>query len=131
MTHSEEVFEGLREHAFRVAYQMIGGAADAEDLVQDAWLSRTSMARRAPLLGVTAEVDEAGPSGSGGRRSRVAVAHVRPDRYVRPSIQMASLSLHRVSSPFFICSPQPVAPLAEAVPPMGVRGVVRTGSKGG
>ena len=34
----EEVFEANRELLFAVAYRMLGTVADAEDIVQDAWL---------------------------------------------------------------------------------------------
>ena len=35
-------FQSLRPHLFSVAYRMLGGASDAEDVVQDAWLRATS-----------------------------------------------------------------------------------------
>jgi RNA polymerase sigma-70 factor (ECF subfamily) len=34
----QEVFEANRELLFAVAYRMLGAVADAEDVVQDAWL---------------------------------------------------------------------------------------------
>lgn len=45
-----EAFEGHRDLLFSVAYRMLGGAADAEDIVQDAWLRR-SAADRADVAG--------------------------------------------------------------------------------
>ena len=38
MTTAEEVFTELRPLLFTVAYEMLGSAADAEDVVQDSWL---------------------------------------------------------------------------------------------
>ena len=40
MTASTRVdeFEGLRPHLLSVAYRLTGTVADAEDIVQDAWL---------------------------------------------------------------------------------------------
>ena len=38
MLKSERTFERHRGYAFRLAYRMVGSAADAEDLVQEAWL---------------------------------------------------------------------------------------------
>jgi len=32
------VFESVRPHLFGLAYRMLGSAAEAEDIVQDAWL---------------------------------------------------------------------------------------------
>jgi RNA polymerase sigma-70 factor, ECF subfamily len=33
-----QTFQSLRPHLFSVAYRMLGSAAEAEDVVQDAWL---------------------------------------------------------------------------------------------
>ena len=41
----EEVFEANRELLFAVAYRMLGTVADAEDVVQDAWLRWTAASR--------------------------------------------------------------------------------------
>ena len=38
MLTGDAVFEDLRGYVFRLAYQMVGSPADAEDLVQEAWL---------------------------------------------------------------------------------------------
>ena len=46
----EEVFEANRELLFAVAYRMLGAVADAEDVVQDAWLRWSA----APRTGVAA-----------------------------------------------------------------------------
>ncbi|WP_286135183.1 sigma factor, partial [Mycobacterium sp. UM_Kg1] len=45
MTASVEDFEALRPHLLSVAYRLTGLFADAEDIVQDAWL-RFSAAER-------------------------------------------------------------------------------------
>lgn len=42
------VFEALRPRLIRIAYRMLGSVAEAEDIVQDAWLRWTS-AERAPV----------------------------------------------------------------------------------
>jgi RNA polymerase sigma-70 factor, ECF subfamily len=38
MTHDEDPFHALRPRLFGLAYRMLGSRADAEDVVQDAWL---------------------------------------------------------------------------------------------
>ena len=38
MTERERLLEGLRPHAFAIAYRMLGSVAEAEDVVQDALL---------------------------------------------------------------------------------------------
>ena len=38
LASAAEVFEGLRARLFGVAYRMLGSVAEAEDVVQDAWL---------------------------------------------------------------------------------------------
>ena len=75
---SDEVFEGLREHAFRVAYQMVGSAADAEDLVQEAWIrwhGTDQQSIRSPRAWVTTVVTRLA-------MNHLASARVRREQYV-------------------------------------------------
>ena len=77
-TTGDEVFESLRGHAFRVAYQMIGSAADAEDLVQEAWIrwrhvdSESIVSPRAWITTVVTRL----------AMNYLASARVRRERYV-------------------------------------------------
>lgn len=78
MTSNDEVFEDLREHAFRVAYQMVGSAADAEDLVQETWIRwhRTDQPSiRSPRAWITTVVTRLA-------MNHLASARVRREQYV-------------------------------------------------
>ncbi|MEQ9570288.1 MAG: RNA polymerase sigma-70 factor [Longimicrobiales bacterium] len=75
---NNEVFEDLREHAFRVAYQMVGSAADAEDLVQETWIRwhRTDQQSiRSPGAWITTVVTRLA-------MNHLASARVRREQYV-------------------------------------------------
>lgn len=78
MTRADEVFEGLRDHAFRVAYQMVGSAADAEDLVQEAWIRWSGVDQgsiAAPRAWITKVVTRLA-------MNHLASARVRREQYV-------------------------------------------------
>lgn len=53
LTEAATVFDGARRRLFGLAYRMLGSAAEAEDVVQDAWL-RWQGADRATVLDPTA-----------------------------------------------------------------------------
>jgi RNA polymerase sigma-70 factor (ECF subfamily) len=38
MSANVEIFSGHRDRLFGIAYRMLGSRADAEDVLQDAWL---------------------------------------------------------------------------------------------
>ena len=77
MTASTRVdeFEELRPHLLAVAYRLTGTVADAEDVVQDAWLRWDARRResindlRAWLTTVVSRL-EPGPAALGGETSR-------------------------------------------------------------
>src|SRR5690606_22025753 len=56
MTDSVQVFERYRQRLYGIAYRMLGAVADAEDVVQDAWL-RWHGAERATLENPEAWLD--------------------------------------------------------------------------
>src|ERR1700723_3216712 len=47
-------FEALRPHLMSVAYRLTGTVADAEDIVQEAWLRWNSAGARDPIADVRA-----------------------------------------------------------------------------
>jgi RNA polymerase sigma-70 factor (ECF subfamily) len=49
LDHAASVFGGLRARLFGIAYRVLGSAAEAEDVVQDAWLRWQSTDRSAVL----------------------------------------------------------------------------------
>lgn len=78
MTDRDEIFESLRGHAFRVGYQMVGSAADAEDLVQEAWIRWKRVEREpieSPRAWITTVVTRLA-------MNHLASARVRRERYV-------------------------------------------------
>src|SRR5271170_485018 len=56
MTSAQQVteFEALRPHLMSVAYRLTGTVADAEDIVQEAWLRWNSAGARGPIADLRA-----------------------------------------------------------------------------
>ncbi len=78
MTRHDETFDKLRGHAFRVGYQMLGSAADAEDLVQEAWIRWKSVehdAIESPRAWITTVVTRLA-------MNHLASARVKREQYV-------------------------------------------------
>src|ERR1700757_1347256 len=58
MTSAQQVteFEALRPHLMSVAYRLTGTVADAEDIVQEAWLRWDSAGGRGPIAHLPARL---------------------------------------------------------------------------
>jgi RNA polymerase sigma-70 factor (ECF subfamily) len=76
----DEVFEANRELLFAVAYRMLGTVADAEDVVQDAWLRWSA----APRSGVTAPRAYLARTVTRVALNRLRSARARREAYIGP-----------------------------------------------
>lgn len=81
MNEAADVFEKLREHLFGIAYRMVGTVAEAEDLVQEAWVRWSRVEEKAEIRSPRAYLTTV--------VTRLAVSHlrsvsVRREEYVGP-----------------------------------------------